>query len=436
MNIKTIYICIAILMMAISAHAQDVETVFDEDTVAVDSALMDSIAHDSIAAKTIELPWPQSLVATLDDLVKSDISQTSQIGLMVYDLDADSAIYCHNELQTMRPASTMKVITAIAALDKLGGSYQFKTDLCYTGEIKGHVLHGDIYCVGGFDPKFNVDDLNAFVEGVRRMGIDTIMGNIYADKSMKDTARLGEGWCWDDDNPCLSPLLIGRKDNFIDRFAQKLVDEGVVIIDKDSVNCAFRFMNSHGNFVRRKPQGTYSITSRFHTIEQVMMKMLKESDNLYAESMFYQLAASTGARPATAKNARAVINHLITKIGLNPKRYNIADGSGLSLYNYVSPMLEVMFLRYAYRNENIYPHLLHALPIAGFDGTLKSRMKHTDAFENVRAKTGTVTCVSSLAGYCTAQNGHRLCFSIINQGVIHSSNARHFQDKVCNAMCQ
>ena len=149
MNIKTLYICIAILMMAISAHAQDVETVFDEDTVAVDSALMDSIAHDSIATKTIELPWPQSLVATLDDLVKSDISQTSQIGLMVYDLDADSAIYCHNELQTMRPASTMKVITAIAALDKLGGSYQFKTDLCYTGEIKGHVLHGDIYCVDG-----------------------------------------------------------------------------------------------------------------------------------------------------------------------------------------------------------------------------------------------------------------------------------------------
>ena len=52
MNIKTIYICIAILMMAISAHAQDVETIFDEDTVAVDSALMDSTAHDSIAATT------------------------------------------------------------------------------------------------------------------------------------------------------------------------------------------------------------------------------------------------------------------------------------------------------------------------------------------------------------------------------------------------
>ena len=56
MNIKTLYICIAILMMAISAHAQDVETIFDEDTVAGDSALIDSIANDSIVAKTIELP--------------------------------------------------------------------------------------------------------------------------------------------------------------------------------------------------------------------------------------------------------------------------------------------------------------------------------------------------------------------------------------------
>lgn len=420
------------MLTAIASYAQqNIDTAIDDDSLIVDSVVVDSLQADSL-----DLPWPQSLQAKLQRLVGSDITRTSQLGLMVYDLDADSAIFCHNELQTMRPASTMKVITAIAALDKLGGSYQFKTDLCYTGEIKGRVLHGDIYCVGGFDPKFNTDDLNAFVEGIKRMDIDTIMGNIYADKSMKDTATLGEGWCWDDDNPCLSPLLISRKDKFISRFAQKLVDSGVKIIDTDSVDCAYKFIKGLGNFNRRRPQGTYSIVSRFHTIEQILMKMLKESDNLYAESMFYQLAASTGSRPASAKNAKAVINRLISKIGLNPKRYNIADGSGLSLYNYVTPQLEVMMLRYAYRNDNIYPHLLHALPVAGLDGTLKSRMKHTDAFENVCAKTGTVTCVSSLAGYCTAYNGHHLCFSIINQGVIHSANARNFQDRVCNAMCQ
>lgn len=432
MNAKKICACLVALLMAMIVRAQDVVDI----AIEVDSTSVDSLASDTLTTDSLDLPWPQNMQAKLRRLVDSDITRTSQLGLMVYDLDADSVLFCHNELQTMRPASTMKVITAIAALDKLGGSYQFKTDLCYTGEIKGRTLHGDVYCVGGFDPKFNTDDLNAFVEGIRRMDIDTIMGNIYADKSMKDTATLGDGWCWDDDNPCLSPLLISRKDRFLSRFVQKLVDNGVVIIDADSADCAYKYIKGLGNFVRRRPQGTYSIVSRFHTIEQIMMKMLKESDNLYAESMFYQLAASTGNRPATAKNARAVVNKLISKIGLNPKRYNIADGSGLSLYNYVTPQLEVMMLRYAYHNENIYPHLLHALPVAGLDGTLKSRMKHTDAFENVCAKTGTVTCVSSLAGYCTAYSGHRLCFSIINQGVLHAANARNFQDKVCNVMCQ
>ena len=63
-------------------------------------------------------------------------------------------------------------------------------------------------------------------------------------------------------------------------------------------------------------------------------------------------------------------------------------------------------------------------------------MKGTFTRGNVFAKTGTVTGVSSLAGYCTAANGHRLAFSIINQGVMHASNARRFQDRVCTLLCQ
>ena len=115
--------------------------------------------------------------------------RTSQLGLMVYDLDADSAIYRFNEYQTMRPAFTMKVITAIAALDKLGGSHQFKTELCYTGSIENRTLTGNVYCVGGFDPRFNANDMHAFVESLQKMGVDTIRGTLYTDKSMKTTDR-------------------------------------------------------------------------------------------------------------------------------------------------------------------------------------------------------------------------------------------------------
>jgi D-alanyl-D-alanine carboxypeptidase/D-alanyl-D-alanine-endopeptidase (penicillin-binding protein 4) len=150
--------------------------------------------------------------------------------------------------------------------------------------------------------------------------------------------------------------------------------------------------------------------------------------------MFYQIAASTGERPATAKDARTVINQLVEKLGLNPSSYQFADGSGLSLYNYVSAELEVALLRYAYENENIYHHLLPALPIAGKDGTLRDRMKSSATKGNVHAKTGTLTGISSLCGYLTAYNGHNICFAIINQGLRHGKNGHRFQDRVCTIL--
>ncbi|MDD7621397.1 MAG: D-alanyl-D-alanine carboxypeptidase, partial [Prevotella sp.] len=76
-------------------------------------------------------------------------------------------------------------------------------------------------------------------------------------------------------------------------------------------------------------------------------------------------------------------------------------------------------------------HLYPSLPIAGRDGTLKRRMRSAPCLGNVRAKTGTLMGVSSLAGYLTARNGSIICFSILNQGVMHASNAKRFQDKVC-----
>lgn len=411
----------AVLVMALLSTFSYVraQEVYLEDD---DSLSVDSMSMDTLSVRSQTLPWHLAVKEELDRMLQAEMFSTSQVGIMVYDLDADSVLYAHGERQLLRPASTMKLVTAIAAIDKLGGSYQFKTELCYTGEVSGRTLRGNIYCVGGFDPRFNNDDMRSFVEGVRKMGVDTIRGNIYADKSMKDADLAGEGWCWDDDNPVLSPLLIGRKDLFVERFIRELSEAGIVVEATISE--------------RQRPDDAFCIVSRFHTIDQVLMKMLKESDNLYAESMFYQLAAATGNRPAKASHAASVINRLITKVGLNPRRYRIADGSGLSLYNYLTPELEVALLRYAFRNNNIYLHLHPALPEAGVDGTLRSRMKGTFTRGNVFAKTGTVTGVSSLAGYCTAANGHRLAFSIINQGIMHASNGRRFQDRVCTLLCQ
>ena len=111
----------------------------------------------------------------------------------------------------------------------------------------------------------------------------------------------------------------------------------------------------------------------------------------------------------------------------------VADGSGLSLYNYQTPETFTRLLTYAAaRQDSIYLPLLEALPIAGVDGTLEKRMKDTPAAANVRAKTGSVSAVSTLVGYTTQRStGHVFAFAILNNGLPRMAEGRTLQDKIC-----
>jgi D-alanyl-D-alanine carboxypeptidase/D-alanyl-D-alanine-endopeptidase (penicillin-binding protein 4) len=315
----------------------------------------------------------------------------------------------------------MKLLTSISALDQLGGKYAFKTSLYYTGNVNDSVLVGDLYCVGGMDPLFDKTDMAAFAESVKALGIHTFRGKIIAVTDFKDQDLLGEGWCWDDDNPTLTPLLIEKKDEFVSRFSKQL--------DKDSI-----YVDGPAT-TGTLPKNALLLCTRSHQLVDVLEPMMKNSDNLYAESMFYQLASAAGAHPAKASHARNQVKKTLSRAGVTGQ-YKIADGSGLSLYNYVTPLLLTKLLIYAYRKPGIIRDLYVSLPIAGEDGTLKKRMKDSPAHINVRAKTGTVTGVSSLAGYAVAANNHMLVFSIINQGIMKADDGRNFQDKVCTALCK
>ena len=369
------------------------------------------------------LPWPLGVQQRLDSMMRDPLLDTTQMGLMVWDLTDGRSLFACNHRQILRPASTMKLLTAITALDQLGGQHNFHTLLYYTGTISGSTLHGDLYCVGGMDPMFDYSDMDSLVVAVQGLGVKRIIGRVVADVSMKDTLRWGEGWCWDDDNVTLTPLLVGRKDAFTEVLLGKLKRAGV---DTGHARAAVGCL----------PRQATLITLRSHSIADVLHTMMKESDNLYAECMFYQVAASSGHRPARATDAARQERALIERAGLSSQPYRIADGSGLSLYNYLSAELEVALLRYAYQRVDLYDRLLPSLPVAGVDGTLKKRMKGTRAEGNVQAKTGTLTGVISLAGYLTAANGHRLCFSIMNQGTLRASDAREFQDKICRILCE
>ena len=371
-----------------------------------------------------QLPATDSLCLRLDSLLRDPLFETTQVGLMVFDLDGDSVLYQYQARQLLRPASTMKLVTAITALDRLGVNYEYQTRFYYTGSIADSVLTGNLYCVGGFDPSLTADDVAVMAESIRQAGIRSIRGSIVADKQMKELLDYGEGWCWDDDNPMLIPLTIGRKDIFLPTMLRELERQGIDVRDAKLVD--------NGTM----PGGARHLSTYRHSIDTILNHMLKESDNFYAESMFYQTAASAGRRPAKATDVRTLTKQLIKRLGLGGNPYKIADGSGLSLYNYVSAELLVTLLRYAYSKPDIFDHLLPALPIAGVDGTLKKRMTDGAARGNVMAKTGTLTGISSLAGYLTTASGRQLCFAIINQGVMRNKDGRDFQDRVCNALCE
>ena len=186
------------------------------------------------------------------------------------------------------------------------------------------------------------------------------------------------------------------------------------------------------------PPDAFLLVEKAHATTDVLHRALKESDNLAAEALFYHLGAwqkGCDTCRTTAKESVQVIRDLIRELGYRPEQYEIHDGSGVSLYNYVSPELMLAFLKYAHSKPEIYKEVFDALPIAGVDGTLKYRMKGGKAYGNVRAKTGTVSGVSTLAGYLKADNGHEIAFVIMNQQVLDGKAARSFQDKLCEVLC-
>lgn len=432
----------------------------EQDALITDSVSCDSVMLDSTE---MQLPW--------DERVKLELSRFSaeaehsyfHSAICVWDLTADSLLFGYNNQKVMRPASTQKVITAISALDILGAKHEFRTRAYYTGEITADsTLFGDIYVVGDFDPLYSYGDLRQLARTVRDLGINRIAGTIYGDASMKSKDLYGNGWCWDDVpskyEPALCPLAFNRgtlapesdkysKDimfNPAEHFVKVLSDElselGITPADTTATSIPFALATlPSGSAAKGKTPAVPSpkcFYTEAKTIQQVMQRMLKNSDNLHAEAVFFQIAHFNTGRNCTWKDGARQIENVLRKAGVNTSYVEIADGSGVSLYNYISANAQVAMLRYAQQHKNIYEYFYPALPIAGQDGTLSSRMKSGPAHLNAHAKTGTVEGVISLCGYVTASNGHLLAFSIINNGVLKGETARNFQDRICQELAR
>ncbi|MBL3917740.1 D-alanyl-D-alanine carboxypeptidase/D-alanyl-D-alanine endopeptidase [Bacteroides thetaiotaomicron] len=446
--------------------------------------------------------WGQANLSQIDSLIKRMLPEASEVGISVYDLTAKKSLYTYRDTKLSRPASTMKLLTAITALSRPDADNPFRTEVWHDGVIEHDTLQGNLYVVGGFDPEFDSLMMDSLIEEVITFPFSVINGQVYGDVSMKDSLYWGHGWAWDDTpeayQPYMSPLMFCKgavevtvvpgslqgdtasvsckpvssyytltnrtktrtpsagkyslSRDWLTNGNNLIVTGNVPTFRKDLINIydsGSFFMHTFLERLRAKgivvPE-SYGFTelpsdgaeqmARWETpVQKVLNQLMKESDNLNAEAMLCRIASqATGKKRVTAEDGIVEIMKLVRNLGHDPKDYKIADGCGLSNYNYLSPALLVDFLKYAYSQSDVFQKLYKSLPVAGIDGTLKNRMKNTPAFRNVHAKTGSFTAINALAGYLKMKNGHTLAFAIMNQNVLSAAKARAFQDKVCEVI--
>ena len=152
------------------------------------------------------------------------------------------------------------------------------------------------------------------------------------------------------------------------------------------------------------------------TLAGILPKMLKPSQNLYAQLLLLQAGAphhhATNSSVNTEDLGLSDLLRFLTEAGIAPNTVLLEDGSGLSRGTLVTPAATVALLQFMHRHR--YARVFReSLPVAGVDGTLRNRMRLTAAAENVRAKTGTLRYVNTLSGYVTTRAGEPLAFSLM-----------------------
>jgi D-alanyl-D-alanine carboxypeptidase/D-alanyl-D-alanine-endopeptidase (penicillin-binding protein 4) len=173
-------------------------------------------------------------------------------------------------------------------------------------------------------------------------------------------------------------------------------------------------------------------------LRDVVLAANKESVNLYAELLLRTTGRMRGAidAPSSEEAGLAVLKDFLTAAGVDVAPLVLADGSGLSRRNLVTPAALVRLLSHV-RSQAYAGVFLDSLPVGGNDGTLTRRFAGTELDGRVRAKTGTLEHVSALSGFLTARSGKQLVFSImVNNDARNRAEIRRTIDAVVTALAE
>ena len=386
------------------------------------------------------------------------------------------------------PASTMKVLTALAARLELGADFRFATEIqAQAGARQGNTINGDIWINFVGDPTLSRMDLVALF---KQLGVTRIQGNVYVNTGAYNGYERGNGWSWGDQTLCfaapVSAVIIDKNCAYgtvtatqIGRPAVGNVATGVPIgIGADNVEvmsygdmarqfCALEVDMAKGNFYELKgcitpnkePQGLRfaihdveawgwdnirwamnragishdgllqvthqapvsadTLATHYSVSLPVMLsKMLKKSDNLYADTFLKTVGRHYYNKPGSYRSGTMAVRAILTKHGIDLGNATLADGSGLSAHNLISARQMLSVLHFIQTNDAELD-FIKLLPSSQVDGTLAWRRSVTAPMmkNKVHAKTGTITGTSNLAGFIDTAGGQRKAFVMFQRGL-------------------
>ena len=388
-------------------------------------------AHRAAAApaKPRPLPAKAATAAALQGHMAHELTLAgAQSGAYVYDMNTAQVLFSERAQQRRAPASVEKLYTATTALERMGPTARLETTVLGTGRLApGGVWEGNLYLRGGGDPTFGSESfirshyggvgttLSALVTQLETTdGIHRVTGEVEGDESYFDSLR-GEpssGYAWD-------PFLEGTLSALAFNRGETGTETGPhapAAYAARQLRAALRAAGvavPRGGGAASTPTGAVRLAGvPSPTISQLLGLTLPPSDNFFAETLLKDLGARFGGAGTTAAGAK-VVRETVAQLGVHPQ---VVDGSGLSREDQTSPY-EVVTLLNEIAHTALGTVLRGDLAVAGHTGTLSERMRGTAAAGRCQGKTGTLTGVSNLVGYCTAADGDELAFAFFTDGI-------------------
>lgn len=319
------------------------------------------------------------------------------------------------------PASTTKVLTSFAALATIDPQTRFATRVVRSG--------GDLVLVGGGDPYLSTKPVRTSGDRVFRADLTTLARRTASalEASGTTSVRLRYDtslFTGADASPEWEPDYVTA--NIVTRISALWVDQGISngIRAADPANAAARtfarLLTDRGITVAGDPSSATAEAGapvvgevRSATLAQIVETLVRISDNEAAEVVLRHVAIAGGGPADFAGGTAAVVAALRTA-GIDTDGLVLHDGSGLSRANRISPVTLVQTLQKAVGASRT-SELLADLPVAGFTGTLVDRFAGLGgARGEVRAKTGTLTGIHSLAGYAVDADGSPVLFAVMS----------------------